>query len=745
MVRRSPATHVSRRQLLIGGGAGVGLLVAWAVWPRSYAPNLRAAEGETILNGYVKIGSDGRVVVVVPQAELGQGVYTSLPQILADELGADWRTVSVEPAPINPIYANRLLAAEIAEAGWPSPLKGVGRWAASEYASRNSLMITGNSTSIRAFEAVMREAGAAARALLSKAAAERWNVDWEALDTREGFVVNGDQRIGFGELAEAAAGQELPGTLPVRGGETGRLVGQDVPRIDLPSKVDGTAQFAGDIRLPDMVYGSVRAGPIGDSRLVSVRSDDARRIPGVIAILESARWAGAVATNWWAANRAVEAMSPRFRTIGGFVDSAAIEASLGAALGASGSRVVERGDPDDVLGDGSRFRAHYAAGVVPNAPLETLTATARITGDRLEVWAPAQAPSLARRAAARAAGFDESRVTLYRTMIGGGYGRKLENRAIEQAVVMALKVKRPVQLVWSRIEETMQDSFRPPARAELVARLGAGGVLLGWAARIAAPSTLAQTRGRIEDGEPGAADEEEAAAVEGAVPPYAIPAVAVDHHPADVGIPTGLWRSRAHSYTAFFTESFVDELARRAGIEPLSFRMQMLGDNPRLAHVLSTAAALGGWDGGGAGSARGLAAHSAFGSHAALVVEVEIGSDRAISVTRATCAVDCGRVVNPVIVRQLVEGGIMAGIAGAIGRPIGFERGLPDAQGFGDLALPMLATAPEVTVELIASEEEPGGVTELAVPPVAPAIANAVFALTGRRLRSVPLSLGSAA
>jgi isoquinoline 1-oxidoreductase beta subunit len=290
----------------------------------------------------------------------------------------------------------------------------------------------------------------------------------------------------------------------------------------------------------------------------------------------------------------------------------------------------------------------------------------------------------------------------------------------------------------------MQDSFRPPARAALSARMDPGGRIMGWQARIAAPSTTTQVIGRLRSGKSGASDEAEASAVDGAAPPYAIPSVAVDHLPVDVGLRTGIWRSAAHSYTAFFTESFIDELARKANIEPMSFRMQMLGENPRLARALTTAATLGGWDGGMPGSAMGIAAHSAFGSHVATLVEVSVGSDQRIRVSRAVCAVDVGRVINPEIVRQLIEGGIVYGIAGATGNPIRFERGLPNVRSLGALGLPSLADAPEVTVEILPSEEEPGGVTELAVPTVAPAVANAVFASTGQRLRSLPLVMGSA-
>jgi isoquinoline 1-oxidoreductase subunit beta len=734
---------MKRRTLLVGGGVGAGLLIAWGLWPRSYAPNLRAAPGETLFNAFLKIGIDGRVIVAVPQAELGQGVYTSLPQILADELGADWRAVSVEPAPISPNYANQLLAEGLAGDRLPSALEGIGRWAAREYATRSALMITGGSTSIRAFEPRMRQAGAAARALLMKAAAERWDVAWETLDTRQGFVVHGASRLSFAELAEEAASLELPDHLPVRGGIEGRLVGQSLPRIDLPSKVDGSAQFAGDIRLPEMVYASVRGGGVGGGKLVSIDRAAADKIPGVLAIFEFPGWVGATATNWWAANRAVEAMKPVFRTNGAGASSAAIDRSLSRALdGGEPERFYSHGDAGSAPAGARGFRALYSVGPAASVPMETLTATARFTGDRLEVWAPTQAPGFARRAAARAAKIPEAQVTLYRTLVGSGYGRKLETDAIEQAVQIAQRMKRPVQLVWSRMEETMQDRFRAPARARLSAHLADNGTILAWQARIAAPSTLSQLTGRLTEGKPGKVGVAEAAAVDGAVPPYAIPAVAVDHVPVATDLPTGIWRSGAHSYTVFFTECFVDELARRAKIEPFGFRMQMLGGNPRLARCLSTATALGGWDGGGPGSSIGIAAHSAFRSHIATLVEVAVDKTQRIRVNRAFAAVDCGRIVNPEIVRQQIEGGIMFGIAAATGNRLTFEAGLSSARGFGDLGLPTLAEAPEISVELIPSEEEPGGVTELGVPTVAPAIANAIFASTGQRLRSLPLVIG---
>lgn len=734
MARGGETRGISRRTLLVSGGAGAGLLVAWALWPRSFAPNLRAGEGEAVFNAFLRIGNDGRVLVAVPQAELGQGSWTALAQILADELGADWRSVGVEPAPIGPLYSNRLLV--------EGPDDGsLGRWRAQRFEGGEAGMLTAGSTSVRAFERPLREAGAGARALLMKAAAGRWGTDWEILDTAAGFVTDGARKLGFAELAEAAAGEDLPPNLPIRAGIDNRLTGQPLPRLDLPAKVDGSAPFAGDIRLPDMVYASVRAGPTEDSRLARWKRDQGLAVPGVFGAFDAPGWVACIGTNWWAANKGVEALDAVWDVPHPPVSRASVDSALILALEQDeGSRVYSRGDLADAFEGGPVLRGHYSAGPAANAPLETLTATARLAGGALEIWAPTQAPGLARAAAARVAGLSEAQVTLYPTLIGGGYGRKLETRAIEQAAMLAVRTKRPVQLIWSRLEETVQDGFRAPARGQLLARLDPAGIVLGWQARIAAPDTGAQLEARLRGG--GVAMRAIGDPAAGAVPPYAIPAVAIDYLPAETGIRVGGWRSGAHSYTAFFTESFMDELARISGVEPLSFRMQMLGDNPRLARCLTTAATLGGWDGGVPGSAMGVACHSAFGSHVAALVEVEVTAEQNVRVLRAVCAVDCGRVVNPDLVRQQVEGGLVFGIAAATGKAIGFERGRPDARGFGDLGFPALADSPEVTIELLESEEEPGGATELGVPVAAPAIANALHALTGKRLRSLPLRVG---
>jgi len=732
---------ISRRGLLIGGGAAVGLAIAWQVWPRSYAPNLRAGEGETLFNAFLKIGVDGRVIVAVPQAEIGQGVYTTLPQILADELGADWRTVGVEPAPLSPLYANQLLAAEIAGNPLPSPLESVGAWAVDEYATRGALVMTGGSTSVRAFEPRLREAGAAARALLQMAAAARWEVNWEELDTRGGFVVGaGGRSLRFAELAAEAAALELPEHPPVRGGLENRLVGQPLPRIDTPAKVDGSARFAADIRLPEMVYAVVRSGPRGTT-LSALDQAAGDRTVGALHVLRNPTWVAVVATNTWAAEQSLNAMQPRWRPGGPLPTTQSIDRALTAALETGEAiTLLNSGDADTQLAANDVIRATYSIGPSPSAPMETLCATARLIGDQMEIWAPVQAPGLARAAAARATGLGEGQITIHPTLIGSGYGRKLETEAVEQAAILAQRLGKPVQLSWPRVEDIQKDYPRPPARAAMTARFGNGATLAAWHAKIAAPATTAQTLDRLQA--PFPLDAGEGVDVAGAIPPYGIPAQKIEHVTADIGLETGLARGGAHALTCFFTECFIDELARRAEIEPLSFRMQLLGNNPRFARVLSEAAALGGWDGGPRGSGIGLAAHSAFGSHIALVVEIEVQPDQRIRVLRAVAAVDCGRVVNPDVVKQQIEGGILHGIAAATALPLSYENGAPTATSFGELGLPILASSPEVTVELIPSEEDPGGVTELGVPPAGPAIANALFSLTGQRVRTLPVIVG---
>jgi isoquinoline 1-oxidoreductase beta subunit len=728
---------IDRRTILIGGGAGVGLLLGWELWPRTYPPNVATAPGETLLNAFLKIDTAGRVTAIVPQAETGQGIWTALPQALADELGADWRQVAVEPAPINPLYANRLIAADYEEAQVPQFLRGLGRWAAARWATDHALMITAGSTSIRAFEQPFREAGAFARALLCMAAGKRLGADWQACDTESGFVVRGDDRFRFGELAGEAAGFKPPARPPLRKPGEGNISGKPMPRVDVPSKIDGTARFAGDVRLPGMLYASVRHGPLGDTKLVSQDMAAADRVWGVHGVVRGPNWIAALANNWWAADHALDALRPRFATSGALPDSAGVAQALDAALKGEAKPMLTIGKPEPLLSGPGLIEATYEVPLQAHATLEPLVATARPDGAGLEIWMPTQAPGLSRAAIARATGLPEGRIILYPTLVGGGFGRKLENDAAVQAAILALQAKKPVQLMWSRAEEMRRGRHGPPAKARLTGRLNAQGQIAAWRVRIAAPASTGAAVTRLV-GSHGH-DGTEQAAVEGAQPPYAIRALAIEHAPAEIGIETGVWRAAAHAYTAFFTESFADELAAAAGQDGLAFRIGMLSGQPRLARCLSRAAEAGGWS-GQAQSGEGLACHSAFGSHIGLYVEAS-DEEGQIKIARMVAAVDAGRLINPDLVRQQIESGLIWGLASALGDRVSFAHGLPEQANLDALNLPRLRAMPEIQVELIPSAEAPGGVSELAVPVAAPAIANAVASATGKRLRSLPLAL----
>ena len=737
---------LDRRTLLIGGGAAAGLLLAWGAWPRTYAPNLAAGPTETIVNAFLKIDRSGQIIVVVPQTEMGQGVTTVLPQILADELGADWRTVAVQSAPISPLYANELLAHEWLASDWTRLVGDAGRWAINQYATRSALMLTGGGTSIPMFHDAYRDAGAAARVLLCKAAAARWSIPWESCDIQEGLISDGAQRrMKIGDVAGEAMAFDLPPILPYRQGQDGRLAGQDLARLDTPSKIDGTHNFAADIRLADMVFASIRQGPIGDATLAGLDERAASGVTGFLKLVKQDRWVAAVASNWWAANKALDLADPVFTLRGTAVSSEGIDAVLEAAFSASsGRRLYAQGDLEPVFDGATILASEYQVDAALHLAIEPPCATARVTEGGAEIWMATQAPGLARDAIADALGLSRDAVTLYPLHAGGSFGRAMDWDVGVQAAMIARDMGRPVQLLWSRLEDVIQDRPSAPARARMAAKVGRNGAIEGWLAKVAAPCAMTQTWARIADGKlphEAAQDGAESAnrlAVAGMVPPYAIPNWAIDHYPADVGLPLGFMRGNARLHGTFFTESFIDELAHLANIEPMSFRIQMLGGNPRLAHCLTTAAAMGGWQGGVAGSGQGMAAHMINGAYAAVMVEASMSGDR-LSVGRIIAAVDAGDPVHPDIARQHIESGLVFGLAFATGASVSYAHGLPTRAILGRMNLPRLADIGEVSVEMIRSTADPAGTSDLVAPLMAPAIANALYTWTGQRIRSLPL------
>lgn len=743
---------ITRRKLLVGGGAGVGLLVAWGLWPRRYAPNMRAADGEHLFGPWLKIAEDGKVIVAIPQSESGQGVYTALAQIVAGELGADWRSVAVQPVSASPIFANTLLARAWATAFLPENIAldvdfGPVANSLNEIARRDMFVVTGGSSSIRQFERPCREAGAAARTLLCQAAAARWGIAWEQCRADRGFVIAGQRRLSFAELVVEASALDMPSPIPLNPSARNRLSGRDAPRLDLSAKVDGSASFAGDVRLPDMLFASVRAGPAGNTRLLSVDEKAALNMRGVLQVVKTDNWVAAVASNWWAANNALDAMAPVFRTKGRMADSTEIVQSLSNAIAKGpGFRATKFGDVDAAMAQeaGARiFKADYTVGAAVHAPIETRSATADFRDGRLQLWLATQAPAAARLSAAEAIGISVDDVVHHPVIAGGSFDRNFDNSIAAQVAVIAKAVGRPVQLTWSRPEDFIRDHVRSPALGRLSAAMNAEGAVTGLTVRVAAASTMRELACRM-DGQQAdkarksASGQYDVLALEGAQIPYAIPNITIDHFPVSMPMPTGPWRGLANSYNCFFVEGFIDELAHKAGVEPLSFRMQMLIGQTRLARCLTGVATMAGWDGGMSGSGRGIACHSMRGSHIAVIVTAR-NSETGVRVDRVHAMADCGRLINPDLARQQIEGGIVFGLAQALGAATDFESGLPTARRLRDIDLPKLADVPEITVELARSDEAPGGVSELGVPAVAPAIANALFSASGIRLRELPL------
>ena len=721
--------NLDRRTLLVGGGVGIGLVVGYVLWPRRLPSDLPLRADEQAFGNFIKIARDGRITVAVPQAETGQGIWTALPQIVADELGAAWESVGVEPAPLTGDYANRLAEP------WLDELGTIRAW---RLRRQGTMRITAGSTSVRAFEQPLREAAAVARAMLIGAAADRWNVDDSECETAEGFVLSGVRTFSFGELAEEAAARTPPGSVAFRHGSKGRLIGQPLQRLDGPAKTEGSLQFAGDVRLPGMLFASLRMAPPGGT-LAGFASDAAKRIAGVRHIAARDGWFAVIADNWWAAERAVRAANPRF-TAPRTVDDVRLLFEDAIASGEA-QTVFSRGDYDSAVRGSRPLAATYYAAPSQHFGLEPLTATARFSGGRLEVWAATQAPGFARAVAERAAGGAD--VLFYPMPVGEPAGRAVEADVIPVAVELARRMNAPVQVVLSQGASRNQDRVGPGALARMTALPGPGGITTAWQMRVATANGTGAALARLVLAEsPGTLD---ASALDGGAPPYGIPHVRIDGIAATLPFASGYMNGTPQRELAFFTESFIDELARAAGIEPLVFRMPMLGANGRLARCLQASARIAQWDGGGRGSAMGIAGASAFGSHIGLVATASIGEDQRVKVHKLVAAVDCGRVINSSLAEQQIESKLIWAMAQATVPAAEWVAGMPRARAMGALGLPGLADTPEIVVRIIPSDAPSGGLSGLAATVLAPAVANAIHSGTGRRLRSLPFDLSVAA
>lgn len=722
----------TRRGLLLGTGAALGLGVGFLLWPRHWPEPDLAADGEVALNAWVRIAPDGLVTLAIPQAEMGQGAWSGLAQILGDEMGADWSRIAVEPAPFHPVYAAVGLA-RVGTAGLPPVLRDVAAFAGATAIRRLNLHMTGGSTSIMGYHDIVREAGAAARAILVAAAARAWQVGAGAIDTANGHALYKANRLSFADAVRDARLEDAD-KATLRPAGTGRLAGKPLPRLDLPPKVDGTARFGADVRLPGMVFAAIRHGPVGNGRLVSASA------PADVPLVRGDNWVAAIGPTGFAAERALERVDARFASDGKPAGAWIGDALTAAVAGDGGEAVAEDGDWP-AAAKGRTVEAAYSVPFLAHACMEPMVATARLSDDgRVELWGPTQSQTLVRMAVARALDIEADAITLHPTLLGGGFGRKAEPDAFVEAALVARATGKPVQLQWSRTQDLHADRFRPAAAARMRGSVGQDGRLSAFEARIAVPSPGFSFMNRNLPALAPSRDKPNAAAIEGAAEiPYAVPAFRAVHVPVETPVPLGYWRSVGHSFSAFFVEAFIDELASSAGKDPVAFRLSHLAERPRHAAVLKAVAADARWEEPSpAGFAKGVALHECFGSIVGTVVEAGV-ADGAVVVRRVWSAVDCGRAINPDSVRAQIEGGALHGLCAAIHAEIGFTNGMADQTNFDGYPLVRLIETPAISTRIVESGGPLGGIGEPGLPPAAPALANALAAATGVRARSLPL------
>ncbi|MDO8280413.1 MAG: molybdopterin-dependent oxidoreductase [Burkholderiaceae bacterium] len=757
---------MKRRHWLLGSvGAAGSLVVGWSLLPpraRVGSPLAMPSASDAIaINGWIKIAADGSVVLAMARCEMGQGISTALPMLVAEELDVPVASVRLEQAGADTIYGN--VAVVVAAlpfhpseidglAGQERPLKvRLGKWMVSKIARELGLNVTGSSTSVADAWPVLRLAAATARASLLGAASLQWRLPVAELTVRAGVISHPSGKSApYATFAKFAASTP-PGTVRLKDRKLWTLIGQPVPRLDLADKVNGAARFGSDLRLPDMLFASVRLCPMLGGAPGAIRSNRALAMHGVERVVPLPAYAGStagfavVATNWWQANEGVKAVDVEWQERPrGSLDSARIERELRAAVESGGGAVFfDKGSVDAIERTApGRLQAWYRAPYLPHLALEPMTCTARVRGALVEIWVPTQAPTLARAIAAQVAGVAAEQVVLHQTLPGGAFGRGLDVDVVAQAVRVAMDCAgRAVQLNWSRDEDTTHDFYRPMHVARLDAALDATG--RAGSLRIVSAGDAIVPRW-LERAMPALSyriDLPDKTASEGLFDlPYEFAHQRMEHVATHSGVPVGFWRSVGHSHNAFFSECFIDELAYAAGQDALAYRRSLLTRVPRHLAVLELAAAKAGWGRAlRAGRAQGLALHESFGTVVAQVVELslEAGKPR---VHRVVCAMDCGTVVNPQIVAQQVEGAVVFALSAAMYGGVDIRNGAVQQANFPRQELVRMADSPNVETWLVPSTRDPSGAGEPATPPVAPAVANALFRLTGRRIRKLPLT-----
>jgi isoquinoline 1-oxidoreductase beta subunit len=732
---------MKRRSFLIAtaaaaGGLALGYRLLDATHGASAQPEGLAARGEVLLGGWMKIGRDDTVTVYVPHVDMGQGSHTALAMMLAEELDADWSRVRTEQAPADDAFANRFLARGFVMSNRqiPALFDGVVDSAFGMAARYMKLQITGGSSAVRfTGQTGMRVAGAVARELLMQAAARRWNVPMQELHTANGAVHHAasGRNARYGALAEAAAQLPVPSKPKLKNAADFKLIGTSPPRLDIPGKVNGNLKYGIDISLPNMRYAAVTAAPVHGEKLVACDTGAALAVAGVERVVQLPDGVAVIAHGYWAARKGLLALKPVFGDGGNrAVSSAGIERAHGDALlnveASDDAKVLhEQGDaPAQLAQDDTRMLdATYHVPFLHHAAMEPINFTAQFAAGNIYFWGGAQNLLWTRAELAKLADVPMDKVTLFPMPLGGAFGRRsLPNMTnyLPQIVQIGREASPyPVKMIWSREEDFAQGAYRPALASRIRAALADDGRPTAWL------QSAIDTGGR-----PGAY-----------LLPSAIPHQSIRAVPGAYHIRWGAWRSVAHTQHGFYTESFIDELAHAAGRDPYLYRRDLLPPGSQHRRVLETAAQRAGWDKPlAAGHARGIAIVASFGSIVAEVVEVSLDADRTPRIHRVTAAVDCGGLVHPDTARQQVEGSIVMGLSAALAEQITIRDGAVVQRNFHDYPLLRMHQVPEIEIHFLTSGAPLGGLGEPAVPPVAPALTNALFALTGKRIRALPVT-----
>jgi isoquinoline 1-oxidoreductase beta subunit len=707
-------TRIDRRGFLKTGVAGAtGLVIGFYLPGRLEA--LAAAPvgaGPASLNAWMLISPDDSVKIMIDKSEMGQGILTALCMIAAEELDCDWKKIHTEFAPAAKEYFN--------------PAFG--------------MQGTGGSSSVRSSWDPMRKAGAAARDMLLQTAAQQWNVEKFTCRTENGVIFHdaSKRKFTYGSVAEAASKLPVPQDVPLKDPKQYRIVGKPTKRLDTPDKVNGRAEFGIDVRRPEMVYAVVARCPVFGGKVASFDATKAKAVPGVKTVVQISSGIAVVADNTWAAMQGRRALDVKWdEGPNANASSENISKLFADQMAKPGAEARKEGDAASALtGAAQKIEAVYEVPYLAHATMEPINCTADVRADSVDVWAPTQFQTVAQATAAKICGLKPENAFIHTTYLGGGFGRKAGADFVIEAVETSKAIGKPVKLTWSREDDTQHDYYRPASYAKLAGGLGADGWPVAWTTRVACSSIM-------EAWFPGSTKNNlDPTSVEGVANlPYSIPNIQVDYVRTEPGIPVGFWRSVGNSQNGFFSECFMDELAAAGKKDPYEFRRHLLDKAPRHLGVLELAAQKAGWDKPlPAGRYRGIAVLFAFESYAAQVVEISVNRKaRTVKVRRVVCAVDVGRVVNPTNIVMQSESAVVYGLSSALYGEITISGGRVTQTNFNNYPVLRLDAMPAVEVYIVPSEEKPTGAGELSVPPVVPALCNAIFAATGKRIRRLPI------